>query len=407
MLKILHTADWHIGKNLHKVPMQDQFNLFFEWLLQTIKEEEINVVLVSGDIFDYANPAAEDRRIYYYFLKRLVDSKTKIIITGGNHDSAGFLNAPREILSELDINIIGEATEEIADEIIEVKGESGDLELLVAAVPFLKDKDLRHRLNEEKFENRTEAIREGIKKHYQELGKIIMSRHGKIPCIAMGHLYAVGSDPSESERDIHMGNQAAIGGHIFSHAFDYVALGHIHRPQLVGNNEFIRYSGSPVPLSFSEKKDQKSVVILSLENGQILAPKVLNVPKTRSLVRIAGSLLEADAKLQNFYNDYLLPSFVEVVVKEQTYSALAIEQFEALKSKYEDHEDFVIIKSRIEFKEGVKDISVLFHESKGIQELKPVDVFLKKLEAEDFGKERTDLLKEAFLELLEAIENED
>jgi exonuclease SbcD len=407
VLKILHTADWHIGKNLHKVPMQDQFILFFDWLLETIKNEDINVLLVSGDIFDYANPAAEDRRMYYSFLKRLVESETTIIITGGNHDSAGFLNAPKEILSELDIKVVGEATEDIEDEIIEIKNSKGEVELVVAAVPFLKDKDLRNRMLEAKFENRTEAIKEGIRKHYEELGQIIKTKYTGTPCIAMGHLYAVGSDPSESERDIHMGNQAAVGGHVFLDNFNYVALGHIHRPQIIGNNEFIRYSGSPVPLSFSEKKDQKSVVILSVDKGQILSPKVLPVPKTRNLLRIKGSIDEVSTKLKDLKNEYKLPTFVELVVTEQIFSALTIEQFEALKSLYEDHEEFVIIKSRIEFEQGAKDISSLFHESKGIQELKPMDVFMRKLEAEELSEENSNLLKEAFLELLEMVENED
>jgi exonuclease SbcD len=387
--------------------MQDQLSLFFDWLIETIALEKVDVLLVSGDVFDYANPAAEDRTLYYSFLKRLVDSETKIIITGGNHDSAGFLNAPKEVLKELDIDIIGEATEDIKDEVVEVKNAQGEVCLVVAAVPFLKDKDLRHRSSDQKFENRTEAIKEGIKMHYEKIGAYIKSNYEGLPCIAMGHLYAVGSDPSESERDIHMGNQAAVGASIFSEVFDYVALGHIHRPQVIGRNEFIRYSGSPVPLSFSEKKDEKSVVVLQIENAKINKPRIIRVPKTRKLLRVTGSIAELNESLSELKKEHLLPTFIEIVAKEPIYSSLAIEQFETLKSSFEQSEEFVIVKAKIEFEEGAKDISSLYHETQGIQELKPMDVFLRKLEVESLDNETATQLKEGFLELLEMIENED
>ncbi len=250
-MKILHTADWHIGKVLHKRSLQDEFILFSEWLITTIIKEEIELLLVSGDIYDLANPSAKDRSMYFQLLRKLTELNIQIIITGGNHDSVGLLNAPKEILDVLDIHVIGGALDPIKEELIVIKNKKGDEELVIAAVPFLRDKDLRNAETDQQYANRTEAIREGIKAHYKTLATLCKEKYASLPALAMGHLYAIGADPSDSERDIHVGNAAAVDASIFS-GFDYVALGHIHRPQIIGKNEMVRYSGSPIALSFSE-----------------------------------------------------------------------------------------------------------------------------------------------------------
>ena len=185
-MKILHTADWHIGKILHKRSLQDEFILFSEWLLDTIKEESIELLLISGDVFDLANPSAKDRRLYYQLLRNLNELNIQIVITGGNHDSVGLLNAPKEILDVLNVHVIGGALDAIEDELIPIKNEAGEA-LIIAAVPFLRDKDLRNAETDELYKNRTEAIREGIKKHYQILANVCEDKYKGIPSIAMGH----------------------------------------------------------------------------------------------------------------------------------------------------------------------------------------------------------------------------
>ena len=162
-MKILHTADWHIGKVLHKQSLQEEHKLFFDWLLKTIEEKEIDLLLISGDIFDLANPAAKDRGLYYNFLSQLVGTDTTVIITGGNHDSIGVLNAPSEVLTRLKIHVIGGATEDPRNELIEIKDDADQLQVVVAAIPYLRDRDLRHNDTTHKQSTRVEAIRAGIK----------------------------------------------------------------------------------------------------------------------------------------------------------------------------------------------------------------------------------------------------
>ena len=406
-MKILHTADWHIGKVLHKHPLQDELILFFNWLLTTIETEAIDLLLISGDVFDLANPSAKDRKLYYGFLKSLVNKDLNIIITGGNHDSVGFLNAPKDLLDELNITIIGGATDPIEDEIIEVKDKQGNIQLVVAAVPFLRDKDLRNSETDQKYKNRTEAIREGIKNHYNEIGEICKRKYPETPLIAMGHLYVIGVEASESERDIHVGNAAAIDSSAFPSCFDYVALGHIHRPQRISKNDFIRYSGSPIALSFSEKKDNKCVIVLELDKGKIKEPQVINLPKFRELKKFSGSLEEIQVKLQEYQPEFPLVSFVEIEVKEAEFSSLILSKIEDLKVDYTENDQFKILKGTTHFKTGAKDTSDLFIAGENIEDLSPMDVFSKRLESEQMDEEKVQEIKDAFLELLEIVEQTD
>jgi len=405
-MKILHTADWHIGKVLHKHPLQDELRLFFDWLLTTIEEESVDLLLVSGDIFDLANPSASDRALYYGFLKQLISHKLKIIITGGNHDAVGLLNAPKEILASLDITVIGGATENIEDELIIFTNKNDEPELIVAAVPFLRDKDLRDKKTDAQHKTRTEAIRAGILNHYRALYTKSKNRYPDTPVIAMGHLFTVGAEVSESERDIHVGNAAAVEDSVFD-GFDYVALGHIHKPQRVAKNDKVRYSGSPIALSFSERSDNKCILILELIENKLGPAQVIAVPKFRELRRFSGSLKEVQNKLLEYQPTYQLPSFLELEIKEDTFSASVLSQVENLTELYAENEKFSILKSKTAFITGMKDTSDLYVEGSNIEDLKPQDVFDKRLELEELSAEIKLALKDTFLELLENIEQSD
>jgi len=402
-LKILHTADWHIGKVLHKYPLREELVLFFDWLIALLEKEAIDVLLMSGDVFDLANPAVKDRELYYQFLHRLIKLDIKVIITGGNHDAVGLLNAPQKILNTLNINVVGGAEENIEEELIEVKNKQGQTELIIAAVPFLRDKDLRSKQTDEQYKNRTEAIREGIKNHYSKLAEICENKFSGIPVIAMGHLYAKGASTSDSEREIHIGNAAAVESTIFSSTFNYVALGHIHRPQIINKNQYMRYSGSPIALSFSEKSDQKSLVILKLEDRQIQPPEIVEIPKFRSLTKFSGDLKTVKEKLSSFAPDYPLTSFVEIEVIEEKFSAVTLSEVDELVTDYNEESAFTILKPRITSTEKANDTAALFKEGEHIEDLKTIDVFTKLMDHQDIEPAQQAMLKEAFIEIMEAV----
>lgn len=402
-MNILHTADWHIGKILHKHSLEEEHHLFFDWLFQIIIDQQIDLLLVSGDIFDIANPAAKDRRLYYHFLSRLIPLKIKIIITGGNHDSIGVINAPSDVLNALDIHVIGGATADIEDELIEIRDQSGEICLIVAAVPFLRDKDLRQNDGMHQQSSRVEALRAGIKSHYDQLAELATSKYEHIPMIGMGHLYAKGVISSESEREIHIGNAAVVEAGMFSSAYNYMALGHIHRPQIINKNSFIRYSGSPIALSFSERQDQKTVLTLKLVEGQLQTPESLPIPKYRDLRKISGSLQEVRDALHKYTNERALPAFIELAISEEKYSAQTLLQVENLITEYKNHDQFKILKSKTQFESESKTTNELFQQGDKIEDLKPIEVFLKKIIAEDIPEEQQEFLLEAFQELIDIV----
>ena len=397
-MKILHTADWHIGKQLHKQSLSEEMTLFLDWLLAYIQKEKVDLLLISGDIFDVANPASKDREVYYRFLSQLIQLGTRTIITGGNHDSIAVLNAPSVLLGHMGITVIGGAAEDITQEVIEVKNKNGELETVVAAVPFLRDKDLR-RIDPTQTQDRRDAIREGMKHHYQVLSDHCSSYKSNVPVIAMGHLYAKGASISESERDI--GNQSSINADIFTDVFDYVALGHIHRPQIVAKNEMIRYSGSPIALSFSEKADEKSVVLIETEKAKIKGLTVVPIPKQRKLVRLSGEYDKIAEQLAEYKSVSALTDFIELHVKAPTFSHSLISNVEALITDYTDQDGFTILKHTFDFEENSKQVTDFFEENINIEEMKPEDIFETKLSLEEAMEDKQkQKLKELFHEVL-------
>lgn len=399
-MKILHTADWHLGKKLHKHELSKDHQLFLDWLINLIQEQNIDLLLISGDVFDLANPPIEARAMYYWFLRQMIQLKCKIIITGGNHDSAQMLDAPKDILNLLDITVVGGAINPIENEVIVLEN------LVVCAVPYLRDADLRQAIEGESGASRVENVRLGIKKHYDTLAEICQEKYPNLPKIAMGHLYAHGVSTSESEREIQIGNEAGIDSDCFSQTFDYVALGHIHRPQIIGGNERIRYSGSPIPLSFSEKNDQKIVLLLEVFDNKIQEIKTIDVPKFRDLKRISGTLEEVKSKLIAHQNEAQLQAFLEVEVVEETFNPLIIKELNDLITVFDD-ESATVLKHKISFKNEVKSSEELFVEGQNLEDISEKSMLQKRLEKENsLSDEHRTLMMEAFTELLQMVEQD-
>ena len=399
-MKILHTADWHLGKKLHKHELSKDHQLFLDWLINFIQEQNIDLLLISGDVFDLANPPIEARAMYYWFLRQMIQLKCKIIITGGNHDSAQMLDAPKDILNLLDITVVGGAINPIENEVIVLEN------LVVCAVPYLRDADLRQAIEGESGASRVENVRLGIKKHYDTLAEICQEKYPNLPKIAMGHLYAHGVSTSESEREIQIGNEAGIDSDCFSQTFDYVALGHIHRPQIIGGNERIRYSGSQIPLSFSEKNDQKIVLFLEVSDNKIQEIKKIDVPKFRDLKRISGTLEEVKSKLIAHQNEAQLQAFLEVEVVEETFNPLIIKELNDLITVFDD-ESATVLKHKISFKNEVKSSEELFVEGQNLEDISEKSMLQKRLEKENsLSDEHRTLMMEAFTELLQMVEQD-
>ena len=276
MLTLLHTSDWHLGRRLYGKPRYDEFKQFLDWQLQTLREQKVDVLLIAGDIFDTTAPSNQAQNLYYDFLSQVCHTDCRhVIIVAGNHDSASFLEAPKQLLKAFNIHIIGSMTDTPTDEVITLSDKSEQPELIVMAVPYLRDRDVRTVGHGERLDDKERKLAQGIKAHYAQIADIAIAQQAQlqakykrsIPIVATGHLFTVGGQTMEGDgvRDLYVGSLGSIGAEIFHPQIDYVALGHLHIPQAVGGQPHIRYAGSPIAMGFGESRQQKQVHLLRFD----------------------------------------------------------------------------------------------------------------------------------------------
>jgi exonuclease SbcD len=300
-MKILHTSDWHLGRSLYGRKRYEEFELFLDWLAGIISSETIDALLVAGDIFDTSTPGNRAQELYYRFLCTVAKSCCRhIVIIAGNHDSPSFLNAPKALLRALNVYVTGSVTENPGDEVIVLKNAIGHPEAIVCAVPYLRDKDIRTVEAGETLADKNVKLVEGLQNHYATVCGIAETlqknfennNQGKdIPMIAMGHLFTTGGKTVNGDgvRELYVGSLAHVGEDTFPSIIDYLALGHLHVPQCVGNATHIRYSGSPIPMGFGEAKQDKKIVVVCFK-GKKAEVKEMPVPCFQALEKITGSL---------------------------------------------------------------------------------------------------------------------
>lgn len=299
-LRILHTSDWHLGQTLHEVPRDFEHGRFLRWLLDQMEAEAVDALLITGDVFDSANPPPGAQRAYYDFLAQVQRRLPlcTVVVIGGNHDSPGRLDAPASLLSALGIHALGALPRRPASDgpstpppegdltpdvdadrvLVPLHDRHGAIAAWVVAVPFLRRGDLPGQ--------GTDApqgrLGPGYRALYRHLCELAQAR--KKPgqaLLAMGHCFLDGGRTSNSsERPIQLGNQA-LPLDIFPSSLCYVALGHLHLGQQLLSAPHVRYAGSPIPLSLIERDYQHHVVLLELE-GEVLA-KVRELPVPRAV----------------------------------------------------------------------------------------------------------------------------
>lgn len=378
-MRVLHTSDWHLGKRLEQCERTDEHQHFLDWLVQTIQEQQVACLIIAGDIFDTGSPSNAALKQYYDFLWRLRGTCCRdIVIIGGNHDSVSTLNAPKALLRYFNVHVIGGAPAEIQEEIIPVTDPTGYTQLIICAVPFLRDKDIRLSVPGETYAEQESRLKQGICAHYQALVEHIRPyKQQGIPVIATGHLFAAGSAASESEKEIHVGNLGQIAGDQFPAEFDYVALGHLHRPQKVNGFQHIRYAGSPIPLSFSEVEDKKIIILLDFADGQLTRLEEVQVPVCRQLVRLRGDIDKIRRHITTFDNqNYRYPAWVEIQVETENFIHDLDNQLQ----------DFLAGKNHLQFftrqvrLNPVQALETTLPAMQQLHELQPKEVFRKKCE---------------------------
>ncbi|OUS13816.1 exonuclease sbcCD subunit D [Gammaproteobacteria bacterium 53_120_T64] len=412
-MKVLHTSDWHLGRALYGQQRYGEFQQFLDWLAATIEKEQVDILLVAGDIFDTATPSNRAQSLYYAFLCRVAISSCRhIIIIAGNHDSPTFLDAPKALLRSLNVHVVGGVTENIADEILLLKDAEGCAELLVCAVPYLRDRDIRLVEAGESSADKDQKLLQGIREHYQQIATVAESQRQAlgldIPIIAMGHLFTAGGQTVDGDgvRELYIGSLAHIDASIFPAHFDYVALGHLHVPQKVGGHEHIRYSGSPIAMGFGEARQQKSVCLVDFSHPAVAKIKakpsvaLLPVPVFQALAQVSGNWAEIAAQLRPLIESSE-PVWLEVVYQGDDIISNLRERLESLL------EGSVLLILRIQNTRLIDRVLNSHHADESLEDLSVDDVFARCLTAHEIPDSQQAELLHTYRQVLSALNDDD
>lgn len=317
-LTVLHTSDWHLGRLLYGRSRDQEFEAFLEWLLETIRRQQVDVLLVAGDIFDSSTPTHQAQALYYRFLSAVSLTPCQhVVIIGGNHDSPTLLNAPQALLQALNVYVIGHALAP-EEEVLVLRDAQQRPQLMVAAVPYLRERDVRHMRSGETLEEKAANYVQGVEAHYEQVAQAALACQQaldvEVPVIAMGHLFTAGgyTQSDDGVRDVIVGGLGHVRPQLFDQVFDYVALGHLHVPQAVGGRDWVRYSGSPLPMGFGEATQQKSVCLIQIVCSPPVQPDsrhpleitLVPVPEFQRLRRIEGDWAHIETQLQAYKDEH-------------------------------------------------------------------------------------------------------
>lgn len=307
-VKILHTSDWHLGRTLHGVDLHEAQSAFVDHLVDLVCEHDAAAVLVSGDVYDRAIPAVETVELFSDALRRLSEHTT-VVVTPGNHDSASRLGFGAEIMRD-SVRILADVSRLHEPVLL------GDdtAQLAIYGIPYLDPDAARPALaqgDELPARSHTGVLGAAMDRIRDDLA----GRPG-LRSVVMAHAFVVGAEPSDSERDLSIGGVQSVPSSLFA-GVDYVALGHLHGPQVVqvpGGDTIARYSGSPLAFSFSERHHAKSVALVDVppDPSGVLSVELLPLPVPRPLSELRGTLehLMSDA------TDQVVDHWVKLVVTD-------------------------------------------------------------------------------------------
>lgn len=346
-MKILHTADWHLGNTFHGHSRLDEHRHFLKWLLQTLREKQPDALLVTGDVFDSANPSAAAEELLYDFLLRatLEVPGLQIVLTAGNHDSAGRLEAPAALLKTHNIYVRGTIHYTTKGEpdfdyylLPLADRQTGQASCVCMALPYLRGGDYPAGMTPE----------EGLHFFFSQLhARLRKSNYKGLPIVVAAHFYAAGADICKDEHSerLVVGGQDCVEADVVGQNVSYAALGHIHKAQQVRGGEATYYAGSALPMSFSELNYKHGVQFVDIDpQGEALVEFVEYAP-LRGLVTIPtkGRAVSAEAlfnyisslpKRDKKNTDSLTWPYLEIHVEEaQPQPTLMHDVMEALQDR--------------------------------------------------------------------------
>lgn len=412
-MRLLHTSDWHLGQHFMGNSRQAEHQALIGWLLDQVEAQAVDAVLIAGDIFDTGTPPSYARELYNQLVVRLSKAGVGLLLLGGNHDSPATLGESRELLAHLGTTVIAATHEDPSAQVIVLPQRNGEPGCIVCAVPFVRPRDVLQSQAGQSAEDKQLSLQSAIHDHYAAVFAAAVERQSALaaqlgpnfgrplPIVATGHLTTVGASSSESVREIYVGALDAFPTSAFPPA-DYIALGHIHRPQKVGGFEHIRYCGSPIPLGFDEAKQTKEMLLVDLDSDGLKTVTAMPVPCFQSLVAVSGNLETlagaiAAAAAQGTRD---CPAWLEITVAEDDYLADLPARIEALT------EGWPVEVLRIRRQRG-NAVAQLASRSETLDELSPHDVFDRRLQQEALDETMQAALNERYRAVVAGLQGEE
>jgi len=293
-LRLFHTSDWHLGQNLHGQERDFEHACFLDWLLRQLKLEQPDVLLIAGDIFDTVNPPVKAQERLYDFIVGAHEQQPSltIVMIAGNHDSGSRIELPAPLMRRLRTHALGRVLwlddGQLDSErlLLPLPDASGAIAGWCLALPFLRPAEVTGAQLGDDYLRGIGQVHESL------IAAANAKRQPGQALIAISHAHMAGGSVSEdSERSLIIGNAEALPASLFGPSISYVALGHLHKPQKVNGEERIRYSGSPIPLSFSEIGYQHQILDIQLDGETLLSVEPRLIPRAVNLQRLGPALL--------------------------------------------------------------------------------------------------------------------
>ncbi|MDQ7881130.1 exonuclease subunit SbcD [Atlantibacter hermannii] len=402
-MRILHTSDWHLGQNFYTKSRAPEHQAFLTWLRQTAADQQVDAIIVAGDIFDTGSPPSYARELYNRFVVELQQTGCELIVLAGNHDSVATLNESRELLACLNTRVIASAQLQPEGQAIILNKRNGEPGAVLCPIPFLRPRDItKSRAGESGSEKQLQLL-DAITLHYQACFDAACQLRGEqaLPIIATGHLTALGVTKTDAVRDIYIGTLDAFPASHFP-AADYIALGHIHRAQTVAQSEHIRYCGSPIPLSFDETGSPKVVNLVEFSGASLTKVTPLAVPVTQPLAMIKGTLAQIEQQLQQWRDAPAEPkTWLDIEIVSDDFLHDMQRQIVALTEAL-PVEVILLRRSREQ-----RDLAIARLETETLSELSVAEVFERRLQSEALEENEAARLRTLFAQTLETMQQEE
>lgn len=405
-MRILHTSDWHLGQNFMNHSREREHAVLIDWVLEQVEAHAVDAVLIAGDIFDTGTPPSYARALYYRLIAQLHQRNVALLLLGGNHDSVSVLSESLPLLHHLNTTVIA-ATGDAAQHVITlpVRG-STQPGCIVCALPFIRPRDVLTSQAGQSAEDKQRNLQSAIQDTYaqvfaaaQALQAQLQAAHGtRVPIVATGHLTTVGASSNESVREIYVGALEAFPTSAFPPA-DYIALGHIHKPQKVGGLEHIRYCGSPIALGFDEARQTKEVLLVDLNAHGLQTITPLATPVCQILASLTGNLASLPAQVQTLaaQSSAEHPAWLEVTVQEDDYLPDVAARIDAMV------QGLPLQVLRVKRQRGTAMPQLFTEHGESLEALTPSDVFARRLAQETMSADVHQALHHRYQEVLASV----